>query len=236
TWLDGRNTAVGDEYGEMTLRAGIFDAMGKTLKEWELDHRVCECCQTSSAMTAMGPIVVYRDRTVDEIRDISMQRYSDGEWTAPRPIHADNWRIAGCPVNGPSVSAKEEQVAVAWFTAKDDMPKVQLVLSPDSGDSFSAPILVASGDTNGRVGTTMLDSGEVAVSWIDTSEADTKIMLSLFSSAGELLNNIEVAQTRASRQSGFPIIESVGDTVYVSWTDISDTPQVKVARVAFGPS
>ena len=236
TWLDGRNTAVGDEYGEMTLRAGIFDAMGKTLKEWELDHRVCECCQTSSAMTAMGPIVVYRDRTVDEIRDISMQRYSDGEWTAPRPIHADNWRIAGCPVNGPSVSAKEEQVAVAWFTAKDDTPKVQLVLSPDSGDSFSAPILVASGDTNGRVGTTMLDSGEVAVSWIDTSEADTKIMLSLFSSAGELLNNIEVAQTRASRRSGFPIIESVGDTVYVSWTDVSDTPQVKVARVVFGPS
>ena len=158
------------------------------------------------------------------------------EWTAPRPIHADNWQIAGCPVNGPSVSAKEERVAVAWFTAKDDTPKVQLVLSPDSGDSFSAPILVASKDTNGRVGTAILDSGEVVVSWIDTSVADAKIMLSLFSSEGELLNSIDVAKTRASRRSGFPIIESVGDTVYVSWTDISDTPQVRVARVVFGPS
>ena len=78
--------------------------------------------------------------------------------------------------------------------------------------------------------------GEVVVSWIDTSVADAKIMLSLFSSEGELLNSIDVAKTRASRRSGFPIIESVGDTVYVSWTDVSDTPRVRVARVVFGPS
>jgi hypothetical protein len=232
TWLDGRNTKNGDEYGEMTLRAGIFSSSGQILSEWELDSRACDCCQTSSAMTSSGPVVVYRDRSAKEIRDIAMTRYLDGQWTEPRPVHEDNWQIAGCPVNGPSVSARNEQVAVAWFTAKDDTPKVQLALSSDSGASFTAPVLVASPETNGRVGTALLDSGKIIVSWIDTSSAQAKIMLSVFSNEAELLQQVEVAKTSASRRSGFPIIESVGESVYVSWTDLSDSPQVRVARVS----
>lgn len=231
TWLDGRNTKNGNEYGEMTLRAGIFNSSGQTLNEWELDSRACDCCQTSSAMTSSGPVVVYRDRSAGEIRDIAMTRYVDGQWTEPSPVHADNWQIAGCPVNGPSVSARDEQVAVAWFTAKDDTPKVQLILSSDSGASFSAPILVASPETNGRVGTALLDSGKIVVSWIDTSAAEAKIMLSVFSAEAELLQQVELAEISASRRSGFPIIEGVGNSVYASWTDLSDSPQVRVARV-----
>ncbi len=233
TWLDGRNTKLEDGYGEMTLRAGVFDATGNKLDEWELDHRVCDCCQTSSALTAKGPIVVYRDRSENEIRDTSVIRHINGKWTEPESIHDDNWQISGCPVNGPSVSANEEQVAVAWFTAKDDTPKVQLALSADSGDSFSSPIVVASPKTNGRVGTAILDSGEIVVSWMDTTEADAVIMLSLFSAEGKLLDNYKVAKSSASRRSGFPIIEEVGNSVYVSWTDISSVPQVKVARLVF---
>lgn len=233
TWLDGRNTKAGEEYGEMTLRAGIFDSLGETLSEWEIDHRVCDCCQTSTAMTAKGPLVVYRDRSSDEIRDISMVRYSSGEWTKPRAIHDDKWQINGCPVNGPAVSAKDDQVAVAWFTAKEDTPKVQLALSSDSGDTFSEPIVIASPETNGRVDTAILKAGAIAVSWIDITEAHAKIMLSLFSSQGVLLHTSVVAKTSASRRSGFPIIESVGDSVFVTWTDVGETPQVKVARLEF---
>ena len=233
TWLDGRNTKAGEEYGEMTLRAGIFDSLGETLSEWEIDHRVCDCCQTSTAMTAKGPLVVYRDRSSDEIRDISMVRYSSGEWTKPRTIHDDKWQINGCPVNGPAVSAKDDQVAVAWFTAKEDTPKVQLALSSDSGDTFSEPIVIASPETNGRVDTAILKADAIAVSWIDITEAHAKIMLSLFSSQGVLLHTSVVAKTSASRRSGFPIIESVGDSVFVTWTDVGETPQVKVARLEF---
>jgi hypothetical protein len=233
TWLDGRNTKAGEEYGEMTLRAGIFDSLGETLSEWEIDHRVCDCCQTSAAMTAKGPLVVYRDRSSNEIRDISMVRYSSGEWTKPRTIHDDKWQINGCPVNGPAVSARDDQVAVAWFTAKEDTPTVQLALSSDSGDSFSEPIVVASPETNGRVGAAILNAGAVAVSWIDITEVQAKIMLSLFSPQGRLLHTSVVAKTSASRRSGFPIIESVGDSVFVTWTDVGETPQVKVARLEF---
>lgn len=232
TWLDGRETKRGDTPGAMTLRAGVFDKAGTVVKEWELDHRVCDCCQTSSAMTEKGPIVVYRDRTAQEVRDIFTTQLIDGVWTSPKPIHNDNWQIAGCPVNGPSVAAKNNRVAVAWFSAKDDTPKVQLVMSNDNGLSFSEPLVVETPNTNGRVGTAILDSGSIVVSWIDTTNA-ARIMLSRYDTNGKFLGHTEVARSSESRRSGFPIIEAVGNSVFITWTDISSVPQVKVARIDY---
>jgi flavin reductase (DIM6/NTAB) family NADH-FMN oxidoreductase RutF len=131
------------------------------------------------------------------------------------------------------VAARDNEVAVAWFTARDDSPKVQLAVSNDSGASFGEPTLVAGPDTNGRVDTVILASGQVVVSWLSTEAADATIMLSRFSAAGQFMDSIKLATTSASRRSGFPIIESVENTVYVSWTDISDAPRVRVARVNF---
>jgi len=245
SWLDGRETRGGSEKaigsnaspdmpGAMTLRAGIFDREGGTVSEWELDHRVCDCCQTSAALSATGPLVVYRDRSDEEIRDIYITRYIDDAWTEPTAIHNDGWEIAGCPVNGPAIAARDEQVAVSWFTAKDDIPRVQLVLSADNGESFSAPVLVASHSTNGRVGTTILESGDIVVSWMDTEGSDAKILLTRYSAEGLLQETTQVANSKASRRSGFPIIDSVANGVYVTWTDISNAPQVRVARVIYG--
>ncbi|TXI33706.1 MAG: exo-alpha-sialidase, partial [Niabella sp.] len=77
SWLDGRNTVTDHSHaghamhqGEMTLRATIIKKDGTVLDEWQLDSRVCDCCQTSVAITDNGPVVVYRDRSADEIRDI----------------------------------------------------------------------------------------------------------------------------------------------------------------------
>jgi hypothetical protein len=236
SWLDGRETAADDEHmvhGAMTLRAGIFDRKGETVSEWELDHRVCDCCQTSAAMSATGPLVVYRDRSANEVRDIYITRYIDGAWTEPAAVHDDGWEIAGCPVNGPSLAANGDQVAVSWFTAVDDTPKVQLAVSSDGGKTFSSPVSVASENTNGRVGTSILESGNIAVSWMDTEGSDAKIMLTLYSAQGELLQTTQVASSSPSRRSGFPVIDSVGNDVYLTWTDIGDAAQVRVARVIY---
>lgn len=233
TWLDGRNTRDTLQPGAMTLRAAVFNGSGTNLEEWELDSSVCDCCQTSSAMTAQGPVVVYRDRTQDEIRDTSIVRFIDGSWTSPATVHADGWQVQGCPVNGPSVAATGSTVAVAWFTAKDEKPMVQMALSHDDGETFLPAVVVASSHTNGRVDTAILDSGEIVVSWVDTTESVAKLMLTRFDSMGQWQDTTEVATMSPSRRSGFPIIESVGDTVYVTWTAIGKEPQVKVARVSF---
>ena len=246
SWLDGRNTrmsanqagAAADHEGHgasgaMTLRAGIFDREGGTLQEWQLDGRVCDCCQTSAAMAASGPVVVYRDRSDDEIRDTYITRLIEGRWSRPVAVHHDGWKIAGCPVNGPSVAALGEQLAVVWFSAKNESPEVKLALSRDSGATFSTPLMVADETTIGRVGASYLSSGDIALSWMDARGDSARIMLALYDADGALLERVEVAKSRSSRRSGFPVITSLGDDVYVTWTDIEADAQVRVARGRF---
>ncbi len=233
TWLDGRNTKQQPERGAMTLRAAEFDASGNNLREWELDRGVCDCCQTSSAMTAQGPVVVYRDRTVDEVRDTYIVRFTDDGWTEPQPVYRDGWQVAGCPVNGPAVAARNEAVAVAWFTAKGGSPTVQLAISSDSGETFSSPKPVAGPDTNGRLDAVILDNGEIVVSWIALADNGAKVMLSRFSADGAFVETVDMAGINPSRRSGFPVIDSIDNAVYLSWTDTAGPRRVRVARVTF---
>ena len=104
-WLDGREM-VGEGHaggGDMALRFTTLDADGTLGPEQVVDSRVCECCQTDAVRTAAGDVIaVYRDRSPLEVRDIGIARLSDGGIGDSEILHADNWRIKGCPVNGPA--------------------------------------------------------------------------------------------------------------------------------------
>ena len=94
TWLDGRNTAGGhhghDGHGSggaMTLRGAFIGVNGTISQDTQLDERICDCCQTAAALLPDGIIVAYRDRTKDEIRDISVVKYTEGlGWSTPAAI------------------------------------------------------------------------------------------------------------------------------------------------------
>lgn len=126
----------------MTLRYAAIDRKDNLSHEAELDNRVCECCQTSAAVTSDGPIALYRDRSQSEVRDIYIVRQVNGSWSAPQAVHADNWQINGCPVNGPSVAAAGRCVVVAWFTSVGDTPRVKVAFSEDAVASFNEPIQI----------------------------------------------------------------------------------------------
>src|SRR5690606_3334641 len=143
-WLDGRATATG---GPTALRTAAASPPGA---EQVLDDRVCDCCPTATATTELGPIVVYRDRGEDEVRDISIVRQVDGAWTAPAAVHRDGWRIEGCPVNGPAVAARGREVVVAWYTRAGDAPRVLVAFSRDGGASFEPPAVVDAAQPDGR--------------------------------------------------------------------------------------
>src|SRR6185369_12966175 len=134
-WLDGRNMPS-EEEGNMALMYTTIAANGTLGPELQIDNRTCECCQTSMTATPDGLVAVYRDRTDKEIRDISIARYANGRWSPPEALSKDGWEIDGCPVNGPAVSSNGKNVAVAWFTAPNDKPQVNLLLSADSGKTF----------------------------------------------------------------------------------------------------
>ncbi len=233
SWLDGRNTGSeesngheGGHHGQMTLRGAIVDEAGKKISEWELDNRVCDCCQTSTAITSEGPVVVYRDRSENEIRDMSIVRLVNGKWTPPATIHTDNWNIAGCPVNGPRISAQGNSVAVAWFSSPDNNAQVNVAFSADAGATFAPPVRMDEGKAIGRVDIELIDPNTAMVSWMEGSV----IKISQVHSDGKKDKPLTVASTSQSRSSGFPQMTKAKDGLVLAWTDDKEKT-IKLARL-----
>ena len=238
TWLDGRNTGGGSHdvghssNGAMSVRAASVLQTGEVVDDTLVDNKTCDCCQTSAAITPKGPIIVYRDRTDDEVRDIYISRLLDGSWTIPKPIHNDNWIINGCPVNGPKAATYNNSLVVAWFTAAKNTPKVNIIFSDDSGKSFDTPIQIDNGKPIGRVDAALLDENNALVSWMESSENGAEIKIVKVNSNGAKQKPLIAASLSAARSSGFPQMEVFNDTVYFAWNDISENqPVIKMTRI-----
>jgi len=237
SWLDGRNTKnEATEKNQMTLRNAYVDLDGNITEETEIDARVCDCCNTATAITMNGPVVVYRDRSEgkEETRDISIVRWVDGKWTPPKTVHEDNWKINGCPVNGPAITTKEEHLFVTWFTGEGDTPRVLGAFSSDSGETFGAPIRLDNGNAIGRLDTAFLEDGSVVVSWLEPKGDDVVLQLAKVYKDGHADAPITVTQTSWERQSGFPQLEIIGNTAYLGWTHLNDdkSTEIRLKKIA----
>jgi hypothetical protein len=213
-WLDGRATP--DK--PMTLRSAVIAADGERVQEQEIDGSVCDCCQTDIAIASRGPLAVYRDRTADEIRDIYVARHDGERWGPGERLYADNWKIPGCPVNGPSIVADGDDVAVAWFSAADDQPVVRLIRSADGGLTFGDPLVIAQGRLAGYVRLALLSAGHAAVSWVGRNDQGSN---TLFVAVIDTDNRVlaaeaiaDIAQLRVFPQLGFQ-----DDRLVLAWTD-----------------
>ena len=233
TWLDGRNTkghGIGHIHGGMvTLRAGIFSRKGEELVSWELDDSVCDCCQTAAIKTNGGVLVAYRDRSHSEIRDTYTTRWDGGVWSDPKAVSKENWKINGCPVNGPVLSTQGGATAIAWFTMSENRPQVKLALSTDMGKTFGNPIIVSDNHNLGRLGLSVIEDGTTAVSWVEHTNKAAHIKLAHYSEKGELLAKQLVTSIDPSRSSGIPVMASEGRRVYLAWTRVEESSQVEMA-------
>lgn len=232
SWLDGRNAPANEGVGheghhrEMTIRGAIVSKVGVKENEWELDSRVCDCCQTSTTITTNGPIVVYRDRSADEIRDMSIVRLVNGKWTEPKIIFPDQWKIAGCPVNGPSADAIGNSLVIAWFSMPDKNGQVNLLFSEDGGETFNKPIRIDEGKPIGRVDVLMLDENYAMVSWMEGAV----IKAVRVNKNGTKETSMIIASSTESRSGGFPQMTRAGNKLIFAWTD-SKEKNIKVAEL-----
>jgi hypothetical protein len=236
-WLDGRKYGK-DGHGaenEMMVVATTIGAVGERSSETRLDERTCDCCQTTAAVTSKGPIVAYRDRSPQEIRDIYVVRRVGGRWTSPTVVHNDEWHIAACPVNGPAIAARGNRVALTWFTAARDTARVNTAFSANAGASFGPPVRVDDGNPAGRVDTVLLPDGSALVSWIERTGGDTAaVRARRVSSRGAFGRSITIATSSAARASGFPRMVVAGEHAMLAWTVPAKPSQVRVARLALG--
>lgn len=231
-WLDGRSGAM-SEYGEGGTSLYWADWTGEGFgQEVLLDERVCDCCKTSAARGPRGPMVAYRDRGEAERRDIAIVRRDGSGWSTPQPVRGDGWSLSACPTNGPSIAARGDHAAVAWFTGADATPSVWVALSTDGGTAFGAAVRIDGGAPVGRVESTTLTDGSTAVVWLERKGKNAEVRVRRVDPLGGLTAPVVVATTSPARASGYPSIVAVGPrNVLVAWIETGSPGRVRAADV-----
>jgi len=227
-WLDGRKMINEFDIEDiaasgMTLRAATFGADQLPIRESLVDDLTCDCCQTDVTLTQQGPVVVYRDRTTAEIRDIYVSRRRDGEWQPGVPVSADDWDIAACPVNGPVIRARDNLVAVAWFTAAGDRPAVKAAWSKDAGRTFLEPVTLSDDAPLGHVSAVMLESGEMIVGWQrKTGDGGAEMVMRRAFADGWMGDSVVVPDADDVFSFSVPQMALFGDDLVLAWTESVD--------------
>lgn len=224
-WLDAREWELNQDApdgGAVMLRSASFDRAWKQTSDQVANLRVCDCCQTSTAVTADGVLTAFRDRTDKEIRDIHVTRLENGAWTDPQPVHRDNWEIDSCPVNGPAISALGRTVAVAWFTAASGQGHAYVAFSPDSGRTWGDPLRLDEQSSTGRVDVELLDDGSAAASWVEFANQQAQFKARRVTTSGAISPAIAVQGAGAARVGGFPRMVRQGDELLFAWAEGGD--------------
>jgi len=234
-WLDGRKFSKEghDPSNEMSLVTTTVSLTGTRGPEMRLDERTCDCCQNAAAVTSAGPIVAYRNRSTDEIRDIYLTRRVAGKWITGVAVNNDRWKIAACPVNGPAIAARGHRVALAWFTAPNDSARVNVAFSDNDGATFGKPTRVDGGDPAGRVDVSLLADGGALVTWVERTGGDVaQVRARRVHRDGTAGAVVTIASSTATRASGFPKSVVTGTNVLFAWTLAGKPSIIRVARAS----
>jgi hypothetical protein len=227
-WLDGRDLANWsfddpDALLGTSLRLAEYDASGRVTRRVVADELVCDCCQPDVALVDTGPIVIYRDRTPEEIRDVVVSRYVDGAWSEPVGLGNEGWYIEGCPVNGPVIAARGDDVAAAWFTAADGKPRLRLARSSDAGVSFPVVVDVDEGRALGQAAVVLDESGRALVSWWQRGEAGgIDLKLREVDRLGMPGPEHLIAHESVGQPIDVPQLTDAGDKYLIAWTTLDD--------------
>jgi hypothetical protein len=226
TWVDGRQFAgknVGHDLhtggGQSELRASLLD--NHSAEPIVLDGRICDCCQTAAVSFPSGEAVVfYRDRSENEIRDVSFVRFDGNKWSEPAALCRDSWVISGCPVNGPAAIAFQSEVYAAWFTAPTGSGKVKFAYSSDKGNSFDSSIEVSIKNVIGRVSISGYSTNRTAfLTWLEQAGDEMAVVKIAQLRNGKIAKGpVTVDSISAKRVSGFPQVIFKEGTLYVAYT------------------
>lgn len=90
-------------------------------------------------------------------------------------MHDDGWKMPACPVNGPMLSARQRDVAIAWFTMREEQGHVFAAFSKDAGRTFGAPIQLDDAVSLGRVDIELLGDGSAVATWLEFADRKSQL-------------------------------------------------------------
>ena len=237
-WLDGRRTLLPDENdahdahdaasggtssdhahaeGPMSLRAVEIGRDFVLRHAQEVDARVCSCCPTDLVRRGEGAVLVYRDRSDDEVRDVYAADYRDGRWTTGAPVRVDGWRIGGCPVNGPALAASGDRVVALWPT----MTGTSLAVKAAAVGAGDLATVLESGDAVlGRPDLARWRDGQWLATWLGAGpDGAQALRIAALSNALAPMRVQDVALLPPGRGTGMPRLASLDEVAVLVWTE-----------------
>ena len=227
-WLDSRammNSDHNSSPGGMRLYASTIDPNGNLGPEIMLDDMVCECCPTSAVNTIEGPLIAYRDRSINDVRNIKLAFVNDTR--SQYSINEDMWVIPGCPVNGPKMAVNGDKIAIVWYTAPNNEPKVNMAFSQDGGISFGDPIKIDNGYAIGRVDVLWLEKKSVMVSWLEEKSDNGELILKSLNAENGSISFQTSFPINSGRGSGYPKLAKTDDQIFITWTKTGKKTEIQ---------
>jgi hypothetical protein len=132
---------------------------------------------------------------------------------------ADSWRIEACPVNGPALSARGRDVAIAWFTGKDNQNRAFAAFSKDAGRTFGPAIRLDDGRSLGRVDIERMSDGSAIAAWMESTAGGAELRIRRVDASGRRGDAVTVTAMSPARASGYPRMAVDGASLVFAWTE-----------------
>jgi hypothetical protein len=144
---------------------------------------------------------------------MSIIKVSNGQASAPISVHQDGWRINGCPTNGPAIAVNQDLVAVAWYTAANDQPKLLMTSSTHLAEGFRPPIQIDMGHPKGRPALAPQSDGAILAVWEEKSGNSTALFARRVTADLKISSPTPISE----KVSGFPSLKSSGPVVALAY-------------------
>lgn len=238
-WIDRRVESPAPRQIYMTR---ISPAGEVLTKNYQIADDSCECCRITLAFADGGKTVymAYRQKPVNNIRNIVIRKSTDGGATFGEPVVVsdDGWQIAGCPHSG-AVMATDSKggVHVIWYTAgrKPEEAGIYYSVSRDGGRTFAPRRLVEAGNGTGVLRPYLAAGaqGDVYMAWMNypAGKDQTQIFFRHLAADGATMSPVQqLSQTDGN--AVWPNMTISKENIYVSWTETRGDSTWLVLRVA----
>jgi hypothetical protein len=228
-WLDKRNRVPVQQAGKKYDGAALFFSTSKdggatySQATMAVDN-TCECCRLGFALDPSGhPVIVFRNIFEGSVRDHAIVTFTDQG--TPGDVHrvsVDDWQIAACPHQGPSLSiGPNGTYHVVWYTNGTVRKGLFYARSSDGGKTFSDPMPIGQAARAPSRPYVITGPQGTAIAWKEFDGEKTSVDLMTSADDGKTWSQPRTIAT-TSDSSDHPLLVSDGRQYYLSWMTKAD--------------